>query len=113
MKDSYPEIKDTILKFCSDFDVEDFAKFHFLRLVYETPESLVELYNREVDIGNTGEKLQILYFIVFHKLFIRNIGESPIVLDSKTNSIKVKGKICLTNNGFEYKNDNRSHLKVI
>ncbi|MGG5639134.1 hypothetical protein [Myroides sp. C20-1] len=113
MKDSYSEIKNTILHFCEDIDVDDFAEFHLHRLVYETTESLVRLYNQEIDIGITGEKLQILYFIIFHKLFIRNLGKSPIVLSSETKSVQVKGKISLTNNGFEFQNESRSFLKLV
>lgn len=104
------KIKESFLLNEESPNQEDFMLFHFNRLFYEPPEKIVELYNNEVEIGLTGEKLQILYLLVFHELFLEHFKESPIVIvDNKT--IDVKGKIYLTKNSFEYEKNNK--LRVI
>lgn len=113
MKKSFPEISDTVLKLCGNFEQYDFLKFHLYRLIYESPETLVEHYNREVDIGNTGENLQIMYFIILHKLFLRQFNKSPITIDKSTNSIKVKGKVYLVKDTFEFQKENKGTLRVV
>lgn len=89
---------------------KEFLSFHFNRLFYEKPEKIVELYNNEVEIGLTGEKLQILYLLVLNKLFIKHFYKSPIVIVDN-NTIDIKGKIYLTKNSFEY--EDKNNLRVI
>lgn len=113
MKSTYPEFNNTILHFCGNINLDDFAEFHVKRLAYESTEKLIEIYNHEVEIGMTGEKIQILYFIILHKMFIRDLGKSPIILDVDKATVKIKGKIYSTKNGFEFKNQIKSHLRII
>lgn len=104
------KIKENLLINEESPNQEDFTLFHFHRLYYEPPEKIVELYNNEVEIGLTGEKLQILYLLVFHELFLEHFKKSPIVIvDNKT--IDIKGKIYLTKNSFEY--EDKTKLRVI
>ena len=78
-------------------------------MYFEPPEKIVELYNKEVEIGLTGEKLQIPYLIVFHVIFLEHFDKSPIIIvDNKT--IELKGKIYLTQNSFKYETNN---LRVV
>ena len=121
LEEPTPIIRDPIMKINSKIkenllineespNQEDFTLFHFHRLYYEPPEKIVEIYNNEVEIGLTGEKLQILYLIVFHVIFLEHFEKSPIIIvDNHT--IDLKGKIYLTKNSFEY--EDKSNLRVI
>lgn len=110
---SKQEIKDTLFEIIEDVTLDDFAVFFINRLIFEPIETLVELYNKEVEIGVTGEKMQTLYFVVFHKLFLRYWDKSPIVLSPDSKSIRVKGKIRLGRNGFKLVDGNCGHLKIV
>ena len=80
---------------------EEYLKYHYHRLFYEDVKELVVHYNKEVEIGMTGERLQILHFIMLDRLFLKKINESPIVINDDY-TIKTRGKVYLSNSKLFY-----------
>lgn len=80
---------------------KEYMYFYYTRLSSDTSEELVRLYNRECDIGLTGERVQNMFLIMLHKLFINRFNKSPMIF-SKDLSVELKGKIELNKIDFFY-----------
>ena|SRR6218665_311840 len=108
------------LRFSSKVNVEDFIFFFANRLIFLEDELFISQYNREVEIGDTNEPLQMYFFLAMDKIFTRKFGKSPIVLNREQMLLTVKGKVYLTKTGFELENNkydfsiknNAQHTKV-
>jgi len=73
-------------------DNSEFIEFHYKRLHYEDLGRIVDYYNREFDIGETGEILQVIFLIMLHKTFIKHLEQSPIkIVDN--NKLILNGRI--------------------
>ena len=61
-------------------DQETFKKF-FRDLEFLPNETLLDQYNRQVDIGIVGVHAQALKLLALRKIFLERFGESPILLE--------------------------------
>ncbi|MEG1388571.1 MAG: hypothetical protein RSC72_15080 [Algoriella sp.] len=98
-------MKNTVLYFSNKIEIEDFATFYLNRFEYMDNSLFIDQYNREVEIGNTGEVLQVCYFTIMDRIFKRKFGKSPMVLNSEDKSITIKGTIYLSKDSFEFENN--------
>lgn len=72
----------------------NFLKFIFFRLFYEDDDELIKLYNKEFQIGLTGEYFQKVYLVCFDRIFKRRFDMSPIGgIENK--KVFMKGKVSL------------------
>ena len=72
----------------------NFLKFIFFRLFYEDDDELIKLYNKEFQIGITGEYFQKVYLVCFDRIFKRRFDMSPIGgIENK--KVFMKGKVSL------------------
>ena len=74
-------------------------------------EKLIELYNRQVEVGIVGVYRQAVYLAALRKQFIDRFNQSPIelkkdILLTLTNKIKVQNGILKYMNGEILKNVN-------
>ena len=53
-------------------------RFLIFRLYYDDDDELIRLYNKEFQIGLTGEYFQQLYLVCFDRIFKRRFDMSPI-----------------------------------
>ncbi|WCM40855.1 hypothetical protein MG290_07665 [Flavobacterium sp. CBA20B-1] len=111
MKKNCTKNSEFTLRFSSKVNIEDSMLFFFNRMIFLEDQLFIELYNREVEIGNTNEVLQVFYFMTMDRIFNRKFGKSPIVLNKEELLLTVKGKVYLTNTGFELEN-NKYNLSV-
>lgn len=69
-------------------------RFLFFRLYYDDDDELIRLYNKEFQIGLTGEYFQQLYLLCFDRIFKRRFDMSPIGgIENK--KVFMKGKVSL------------------
>ena len=61
-------------------DQETFKKF-FRDLEFLPNETLLDQYNRQVDIGIVGVHAQALKLLALRKVFLQRFGESPVLLE--------------------------------
>lgn len=88
----------------------NFLTFMFFRLYYEDDVELVRLYNKEFEIGITGEYFQQLYLICFLYIFNKRFNKSPIVgVDNK--KVLMTGKAFLSKGQLIIRNTNLSIVK--
>lgn len=72
----------------------NFLKFIFFRLFYEDDDELIKLYNKEFQIGLTGEYFQKVYLVCFDRIFKKRFDMSPIGgIENK--KVFMKGKVSL------------------
>lgn len=105
MKNNSTKNSEFTLRFSSKVNIEDSMLFFFNRLIFLEDQLFIQLYNREVEIGNTNEVLQVFYFMSMDRIFNRKFGKSPIALNKEQLLLTVKGKVYLTNTGFELENN--------
>lgn len=69
-------------------------RFLLFRLYYEDDDELIRIYNKEFQIGLTGEYFQQLYLVCFDRIFKRRFDMSPIGgIENK--KVFMKGKVSL------------------
>lgn len=69
-------------------------RFLIFRLYYDDDDELIRLYNKEFQIGLTGEYFQQLYLVCFDSIFKRRFDISPIGgIENK--KVFMKGKVSL------------------
>lgn len=105
MKNNSTKNSEFTLRFSSKVNIEDSMLFFFNRLIFLEDQLFIQLYNREVEIGNTNEVFQVFYFMSMDRIFNRKFGKSPIVLNREQMLLTVKGKVYLTKTGFELENN--------
>ena len=69
-------------------------RFLLFRLYYEDDDELIRIYNKEFQIGLTGEYFQQLYLVCFDRIFKKRFDMSPIGgIENK--KVFMKGKVSL------------------